>query len=310
MKAAILINNSASNNTGEKKWKRIKDKVLKRFPKNTIVIPYKVPFNLFHCLKKLINEKGVTCFISAGGDGSINYLLNALIKITGRHSRNYCLGGIGLGSSNDFLKPFSDYIEGVPVKINPDFNNLTDVGKVTYTDEESEVKARYFIVNASLGITADANLLFNKGDLFIRYMKSRSVGLTILYTVIKTLITYKNKLITVNGGVESHKLRIANLSLTKSPYISGNFYYDRCPGKISGKLGFHCTGDMTKMEIIRTLYDLSKGRYTGLAKRSTSFVDELDISSADFLAMETDGEIQVGKRFSFTTIPKALCLAS
>ena len=162
MKAAILINHTANNNSGEKKWLRIKEKVMKRFPKNTIFIPYKIPYNLHNCLDKLINEKGVNCFISAGGDGSINYLLNTLIKITGRHSKNYCLGGIGLGSSNDFLKPFSDYIDGVPVRINPDFENLTDVGKVTYTDEKSEVKARYFIVNASLGITADANLLFNK----------------------------------------------------------------------------------------------------------------------------------------------------
>ncbi len=309
MKSALLINYSANNNYARKKWRRIKEKVLKQIPKNTILIPYEVPFNMNQCLKKLINDEGINYIISAGGDGSVNYILNNLIRITGRNSRNYCLGAIGLGTSNDFLKPFSSYIGGIPVKINADFTNLTDVGRVIYLDEKSEIQSRYFIVNANLGITADANVLFNNGDFFIRHLKTRFPGLAIVYTAIKTIINYKNKEIILKDEGRKQLIKVANVSITKNPYISGSFHYDQGPGMTSGNLGFHCTGDMTKMEIIKTLYDLSRGKYTGIPKRSTSFVNKVDLSSMGILALETDGEVQMGKSFSFTTVPKSLCLA-
>lgn len=310
MKTAILINYSANNNSGKKKWMRIKEKVLNILPENTIIIPYEVPFNLNYHINKLIKEEDVNFFISAGGDGSLNLILNEILALTGKNSKNYCLGGIGLGSSNDFLKPFNEKINGIPVKINADFNNLTDVGKLTFINEENVEKSRYFIINASLGITADANLLFNQGDFFIRHIKSYFVGLTILYTALKTLINYKNKQVSLKSKNGIQSIKITNISLTKSPYISGSFHYDQSPGKDSGKLGFHCSHDMTKMEIIKTLYNLSNGKFPESSKRSTSFINSLEISSEKFLAIETDGEIQIGKNMVFTTLPKAISLAT
>lgn len=309
MKSALLINYSANNRYAGKKWLRIKEKVLNQLPHKTILVPYEVPFNVKECLEKLIKKDGVKYFISAGGDGSINYILNTLISITGRNSSDYCLGAIGLGTSNDFLKPFSSYIDGIPVKINADFTNLTDVGIVIFSDEKSEIKSRYFIINANLGITADANVLFNNGDFFIRHLKTRFPGLAIVYTALKTIINHKNKEIILKGEGRNQQIKVANISITKNPYISGSFHYDQCPGKASGKLGFHCTGDMTKMEIIKTLYDLSRGKFTGVDKRNTSFVNKVELASTNVLFLETDGELQMGKSFSFTIIPKALCLA-
>ena len=309
MKTAILINYSANNDGSRKKWAHIGQRVLKILPKNTIAIPYEIPFNLNDCITRLI-RKGVTFFISAGGDGSLNHLLNTILKITGKNSKNYCLGAIGLGSSNDFLKPFSETIDGIPVKIKADFKNPVDVGKVTYLNEKNVLKSRYFIINASLGITADANLLFNRGDAFIRFMKSRFTGLTILYTALKTLIRFKNKEVQLKDSTGIHPVKLTNISLTKSPYVSGSFHYDQAPEKDCGKLGFHCSSAMTKMEIIKTLYNLSNGKFPESDHRTTSFVDWIEVFSKEFLALETDGEVQFGKNSRFINIPKALCLAS
>ena len=310
MKTAILVNYSANQNSGKKKWLRISDQVIKQLPGKPLIIPYETPFNIKGCVKNLIHEHGISCFISAGGDGSVNYLVNALISITGKASSNYCIGGIGLGSSNDFLKPVMKKINGVPVKIQPDKNNFSDVGKVTYLDPDNQERCRLFIINASLGITADANLLFNKGDRFIRFTKSRMVGISILYTALKTLARYRNKTITITTDETTKRIKIANISLTKSPYISGSFHYDQSPLRDGGNLGFHCTGDLNKMEIIKTLWDLSRGLYNGSPKRETSFISNLKIESDEPVALETDGEIQMGKKFTFSVIPRAICLAS
>lgn len=310
MKTAVFINYSANNCNGGIKWTRIRKKVLQILPENTIVIPYEVPFDLNRRIKQLIRDEEVRFFISAGGDGTLNLILNTILNTAGRTSKDYCLGAIGLGSSNDFFKPFTNTIDGIPVKINADFKNLNDVGKVTFFDEKNEHKSRFFIINASLGITADANLLFNRGDAFIRFMKSRFTGLTILYTALKTLIRYKNKEVKLKDITGIHPVKLTNVSLTKNPYISGSFHYDQAPGKDSGKLGFHCSWSMTKMEIIKTLYDLSKGRFPESAKRSTSFVNSINVCFEEYLALETDGEVQLGKNTTFSTIPKALNIAS
>ena len=201
-------------------------------------------------------------------------------------------------------------IRGIPVQIHPNNNRFSDIGMVSYTDEKNELHSRYFIINASIGITADANQLFNQGDLFIRTMKSRFVGVTILYTALRTLATYKNKDVIIMDNGKSQELRVANISITKSPYISGSFHYDMCPARDSGKLGFHCSGDMTRWEIIKTLMDLSKGKYSGSPKRETEYLEKIRISSDLSMALETDGEVQMGRDFTFSVLPGAICLAS
>jgi len=44
MKTAILINYSANNGMAEKKWMKIKDKVLDFLPSKPILIPYQGDF--------------------------------------------------------------------------------------------------------------------------------------------------------------------------------------------------------------------------------------------------------------------------
>jgi len=141
-------------------------------------------------------------------------------------------------------------------------------------------------------------------------MKSRFVNLTILYTAIKTLLNYENKRMRISNGSDMKNLKIANISLTKSPYISGSFHYDQSTQPDSGKLGFHCSGNMTRLEIIKTLWDLSHGRFSGFPKRETSFVTDLKIETNGYLALENDGEVQLGRCFNFSVLPKVICLAS
>ncbi len=309
MKTAVLINYSACHHTGKKKWLQIRDTVVSLLPRDTIYIPYETPFNTKKCLQGLIGEKGITSIISAGGDGSINQILNKLMEITNGHLAGLYLGAIGLGSSNDFLKPYDMQIRGIPCRINFEKSKLSDIGQVHYINKNNEFRSRSFIINASLGITADANQLFNRGDLIIRTMKSRAIDFTILYTALKTLLKHKNKEIRIKENGSWNDIRIANISITKSPYISGGFHYDRCPARDSGQFGFYCAGDISRLEIIRTLMDLSKGNFRETVKKHTHFLRQVEISSNKVMALETDGEIQLGRNFRFFTIPRAIKLA-
>ncbi|HEX9956786.1 MAG TPA: diacylglycerol kinase family protein, partial [Fibrella sp.] len=228
MQTLLFLNEAANNEAGGRKWDSIAKAVLARLPADAEVIRYRPGFDLEALLRPRLKTGQEYALLSAGGDGSLHHLLNTLIRIGGESCPDVYLGGIGLGSSNDFYKPVQQAIQGVPVRIDPTKTIQTDVGRVRYEQPDGQFQTRYFLINASLGITAQANHLFNEGDWFIRPMKNRWVGLTIQYTALKTILTYKDQSLRLgfdDGPVES--LQLTNLNLLKNPHVSGSFRYEQ-----------------------------------------------------------------------------------
>ena len=306
MNIAILVNYTANNNQGEKKWLSIKKDILQMLPVTTKVITYKPPFNIEECVLKLVTEQQINYIISAGGDGSINYILNSIINIFGELTKKIHLGAIGLGSSNDFLKPFSKSIKGIPVKINLQNSKMIDIGKVSFVNSDFNKITSYFIINASIGVTADANLLFNRGDFFLNSIKSRFVNLAISYAAIKTIIRYKNKPIRLYYDDKMKNIRITNISVVKNPNISGSFKYDQKIEPDDGMLGLNYCYNMNLFELLQVLIDLQKGKFSVKPKRISLFVKNIKIESDNFIALETDGEVVYAKNIKFSIIPKAI----
>lgn len=299
---------SANNEAAKVKWQLIEHEVKKLLPKNTLYIPYYPPCQLQGIIQALISNACVTNFISAGGDGSINNLINILVKTRKLDLNKFCIGAIGLGSSNDFHKPIRTRIGNIPVKI--DFKNkkLADIGVVRFKNNGPYAE-RMFLINASLGFTAEGNLLFNKGDKVIRFLKAKSTNLAILWTVFKTLTKFKNHYLDINSNGISEKIKVTNVSLAKNPNISGNLRYDKSTEQNSGKLGFYLAEDFSKTEIVKLLYCLIRNRFSELDKCRVKFLQSIDILSDSSIALETDGETFEGKKFHFSILPKSILIA-
>jgi diacylglycerol kinase family enzyme len=307
MKAAILVNFSSKYNSGESNWHAIKEEVLSALPKETSVISYRVPFDIEECVKGLIVNEKTKCIISAGGDGSMNCVLNAIMKCKGETLKNIYLGAIGLGSNNDFLRPNPKTVKGIPCKINTHKPRFVDIGKATFRNKDLKKQTRYFIITASLGFTALSNLLFNEGDFIINKLKSLNLmNLAIYYTVLKTLLKYKNDHIVVRYESHEEKIRVTNLSIVKNPNITDNFRYDQDIRPDDGLLGVNYCYDMSKLGVINVLKDLMRGKFSGKPKRKSILTKNIKIDAEDFLLLETDGEVQLARDIEFSIMPKAL----
>ena len=133
LKPLVLVNLVANQGNGERRWQKIAPNLKSMLPEEAVYILYRPPYPLESTLNHYVRENGFYCIISAGGDGTVNLILNKLMNLQGVETENLYLGGIGLGSSNDFLKPVETSLGSVPVRISPEKSLLADIGKVRFS---------------------------------------------------------------------------------------------------------------------------------------------------------------------------------
>ena len=305
LKPLVVVNLDANGGKGGRRWERISGKLRSILPVETKYLLYHPPFPLETTLDEHVRKDGFNCIVSAGGDGTVNLVLNILMNNRGVETENCFLGGIGLGSSNDFLKPVDTVIDSVPCRIRTEKSVLADVGKVTYTREDGESRTQYFIVNSSLGITAEANFTFNRGSQPVSFLKPRMLGAAILYSAVRAILTFEN--IPVSLSVEQSgqapqgplELSLSNLTVLKNPHVSGGFVYDQDIRADDGCLGLNYCSGMNKWELLNTLWDLSRGRFSGKAKRFSLAVTKAQVLPDQWIALELDGEVVRAKGIRF-----------
>jgi diacylglycerol kinase (ATP) len=254
------------------------------------------------CFSKNINR-----FAAAGGDGTVNLLLNALMNR--RLLKDASVGALGIGSSNDFHKPVKSKIGSVPYKL--DFNNtvLSDVAvaEMSGTENNSPSVRRAFIVNSSVGITSDANYYFNNPDAILGALKSFWTGAAINWAALRTIARYKRRDVEITGPSGTKHLQLSNLGVIKRAYFSGSFHYDKAPLVDDGKLWVHIAYDMSLFELLKTTMALSSGKFSGRAKTTSFAADRFELRSLDGdLSVELDGEVFRASKINWSVMPKML----
>ncbi|HLP93765.1 MAG TPA: diacylglycerol kinase family protein [Saprospiraceae bacterium] len=304
---AVLVNLAANDGRAAARWESIAREVLEHLPPDTVVRTFRPPEEVEGLVQTWLNQ-GVDAFISAGGDGSANFLLNLLMRHTGEHAEQLWLGGIGLGSSNDFVKPKEHFIQDLPIRLDVKTAAPADVGKAEWQTENRETHSRYFLANASMGVTANANWLFNHGDAVIRFLKKRWTDGAILYAALRSILGHRNLHALLAANDREYDIQLSNLAVLKSPYVSGSFCYDDPVTRNDGTLGINICTDMGIPGLIRVLYGLSKGRFRGSPHTLSFATSDLRVHTMHAAALELDGEVVQCRSVRFTVCPGAIRL--
>ena len=302
-KIAIILNPRAGHGRAVRRWRTIESAVRRQ------LLPQAAAVDVFEAGQAgssgaELAAAGYSLLLAAGGDGSVNHLLQELMTLEDAHRP--MLGAIGLGSSNDFHKPVGRQTGGIPLRIDPALARLQDVGRVLYQDEGGQQQQRYFLINASMGVTADANWLFNHPDACLRLLKGRSSSLAILYAAVRTIVTHRNSPLELVADGQRQAGYFANVALLKSPHVSGSFTYDQALRSDDGRLGLNICGDISRWQLLGVLADLSRGRFSGGEGRQSLYVQLLHIHTFGPQALETDGEVMLAEDIQFSLLPKAV----
>ena len=292
----IILNGNSNNGRGLRRWEESKRELEARF----FGRGYKLAVDSADLGSQLGEEyaRGERVFVAAGGDGSVNFLLNTIMTTGGLNPREIILGAVGLGSSNDFHKPYSTSKRtrsGVYCRLDAAAAVPHNVGQVDYEDETGERRRKYFIINGSLGIIARGNYLFNSDERVVRWLKPRWVLGTISYLTLKTLFSTKNIPVRISVGGEMLETEATTLSIIINPHFTGNLSYDCGDFSCRDDFGIALCERMGAVERFRTLSALTKGRFNGLPKTRFWESPEVDLDPAFPTPLEMDGEVVVAR---------------
>jgi len=257
-------------------------------------------------LLKTKEDNHIKEFFFGGGDGSFHHGLNAWLNFQKRNTDEVQFGAIGLGSSNDLHKPFGTVIDKIPIRIYP-VPYKQDVGRVVIIENEQEL-TKYFVINASLGITAYGNYLFNHPDPILRFTKSRWTNFAINYAALKSILLYKNIMVEVDSGEGYKPMKLSTVNIIKSVHIAGGLFFDQDIKPNDGFLGVNTCENMNKLELMHVFADLSKGKFLGKPKRDSQVAKAIRFRSASIIPLELDGEIYFGNEFIFDLLPQHINL--
>jgi diacylglycerol kinase family enzyme len=301
----LLLNPRAAGGTAPKKWKSIEDDFRYLFPATPLHI-LNGPASTRELLQQALRA-GERDFVAAGGDGTVNLALNALLSVsTESQIPEIRLGALGLGSSNDFHKPFlrGHFMGNVPGKLDFQHAMPHDIGCLTFNDNGHTVQ-RHFIANASCGITAEANWLFNNPDPILAWLKRSSTPLAIAYAALRTIFRYKNfEAILESPGLSPWPSHLTNLAILKNPHVSGSFRYDTPVEPDDGAFIINLCEDMTTRELLRLLFSLARGRFSSLPKTQTWHQSGLTVRASKPFAVEFDGEVISTCSVTFSILPQ------
>ena len=302
----IFLNPNCDYGKGREKWKKIEQGLRSAFGDfimEEIISPEK-----FNDQVEAAVQAGEYYFVAAGGDGTINLLINGLMN-SSINKNKLVIGAIGLGSSNDFHKPFNpeNFILNIPVKMDISKLKHHDVIRVQYKNLQNHFITSYCIINASVGITAHANAIYNSRLPFLEFIQKISVEAAILLSAIKTIFSFQNLRckITLEKS-QPQQVKLTNLGVFKNPNFAGGLCYDTIIDPDDGKLGVNLCTEMTKFEAINAMMRLYNKKFSGYLKTYSCFSNELSVASDQLFALEMDGEVVQTNHVKFQLLPKLL----
>ena len=242
--------------------------------------------------------------IVVGGDGTINEVVNGILKQNKVPVSEIKLGVIPIGVGNDWGKMFdipNDYEKAINTILN---NKITsqDIGLVEYKNGKSGNK-RYFVNVAGLGFDAVVLKNANKNK-----EKGKSGQFVYFKTLFLSLLKYKSlqTKFTIDGNKIHSNLLSANIGICK---YSGNGMM-QVPNAIHNDGLFDITiiDKMRKFEVIRNVKNLYDGSFIKNKKVLSLKGKNISIDGHPKLFMEADGEFLGTPPFNFSIIPQKLAV--
>jgi YegS/Rv2252/BmrU family lipid kinase len=296
----VIVNPNAGNGMGDKDW----DKISALLKKGGI--PFTVNFTerKGHAIQLTLDaiSSGFRKFITVGGDGTLNEVVNGVFTNNVCLTTDIVLALIPVGTGNDWGRMFGiplDYEKAVKI-ISEDKRLIHDIGEMSFYNGAEKLK-RYFINIAGLGFES---VVVQKTN----YQKDRGHGgkLIYFYNLLTSLISYKNTPAEIIiDGIKKHA-NVFSVNIGNGRYCGGGMRQTPNAVPYDGLLDVTIINGMGKFEIIRNLKILYDGTILSHPKIEGYKCKNISVTSASIIHTEADGESLGHTPAEFGIIPAAI----
>jgi len=302
--AFVLLNPRAGSNSAARRWPAVARALPPQFSGPIVELDREGRWR--EAVAKAC-AASVRSFVAAGGDGTVGSLVDALLSERGATSGvRPTVAAVGLGSSNDYHKPFQARESGVPVRVGP-ATVPTDVGLARWTDPAGRQHQRHFAVSASLGLCAEGNRLFNTAAATGAFVRRLPSAVAITRAALSAIARHRNIDATIRVDDETLSVAASNISFGKTPWVSGGLRYDGPTVLPSdGLLSVHLCHDMSRLGLLRVLLDLSRGHFGSALGRRSWRAAGCDVHPKRPITLELDGETTLAAEISIRVIPQSI----
>jgi diacylglycerol kinase family enzyme len=301
----IIVNERANAGNGARRWRNV-EAALKSSGTTFDVVRTRSEADAERAVADAVRH-GHDMVVAAGGDGTVNGVLNAILN----NGADVALGAVGLGSSNDFHQPFARYkrIAGVPVRVDAAQATRADVGLATLTDPAGRTRTRYFALNASLGVVAQGNAFFNAPDATLRVLKKASVDVAIAYAAFVSIMRFTPIELDVSIDARPPQaMPLTAMGILKKVYFAGGMHYDTPVSADDGMFAVNVWEPMGRWSIVALILALYRGRFTGRRHTQAYRAGRVRIAAATPVDFELDGEVSKISQVDVEIVPRAVRL--
>lgn len=293
----IFFNPTSCAGNAIKKWKIFKTGFLDL--EHATVIQHFYSFNW-----NSLAIKDGDFFISAGGDGTLHSMVNALIEHKGDDVlKKIKIGHIGLGSNNSFLRPYKDRksYASIPYAMN-EITESQDLLSISV-----DHKTIFCISNSSMGLLARANELFNTSP-DIMFIKKLNTTLADIYTFFKTLFQWETLFLKHMDNKNTPILTVTNMHFMKRPFYTADLGFLDVIPDASGTFSWQLLGKRSKLTLLINFIKLLFLNQWELGRDQHLHKSKIHLTSHIQCPIEVDGEIYYGKDFLIQTHGKKIHL--
>jgi YegS/Rv2252/BmrU family lipid kinase len=295
-----IVNPNAGNGKGKKDW----DRISALLEKENIPVINKFTEKKGHAIEftREAIVAGFRKFISVGGDGTLNEVVNGVFTQECCPTKGIILGMIPVGTGNDWGRMFGIPLvyEGAVQVIKENKLMAHDIGLITcYRGNEQE--KRYFINIAGLGFEAMVVKKTNK-----QKDKGRSSKAIYFYNLLTSLLMYKITKADIIIDGKRITSKVFSINVGNGRYCGGGMRQTPDALPDDGLLDITVIREMGRIEIIRNLKLLYDGTILSHPKIDGYRSNNVRVETESVLYAEADGESIGHTPAEFSIIPRGI----
>lgn len=195
-----------------------------------------------------VAEEGFNYIISMGGDGTLNEVVNGVMRAREQNKNiSIKIGVLPFGTGNDFIKTSKSprSFLGIKKLIDENVSKEIDVGLVQFKNKSGTDSSRYFINITDIGL--GAVVIQKIGN----YSKILGGNLAYFAVIFNTLLTYRNQLLQVVADEFIYEGKVKNFVIANGKYFGSGIGIAPDAEIDNGKFAIVILADVTLFDFLK-----------------------------------------------------------